>query len=138
MKSENKHFNKPVYRLVFALIVTLLFSCSSNKVSTIAGEWSEIDGNREIKFFKNSRVSIGNYEELLQGRYEFVGKDRIELILLSISSPGAIGTLLKAIVAKVFISGDELTVTMPDGDISKYLSGEKKTKKPEGGETGKV
>jgi hypothetical protein len=56
----------------------------------------------------------------LQGPCKLAGKDKIQLIFVSISGPGAMGTLVESIKGEASITGDELILKMPDEDISKF------------------
>lgn len=98
--------------IVVVLTLSLLVSCSSE--SAIVGKWSEIGGTETIEFFKDGTVSVVDNGITMGGSYKFVEKDRIKLEL------SGLGALAGPIVAKVSIKGDELTFTMPDGEVSKY------------------
>ena len=125
MKIALKKLHNPSGLLAVVIVVILLVSCSSNNEKTIIGEWAEIDGDRRIEFSFPKELGIDwivfiDGDTTLQGRYTFVDKDRIELIFFSITAPGGTGTLVKAIGGQVTVSGDELTLVMPDGDVSKF------------------
>jgi len=100
--------------LTVVLTLSLLVSCSSKPENDIVGKWSEIGGKETIEFFKDGTVSVFSEGIAMGGSFRFFEKDRIKLEF------GGLGALAGPILAKVSIKGDELTLTMPDGDVSKY------------------
>jgi hypothetical protein len=100
--------------LAFAFILSLLVSCSSKPEDAIVGKWSEIGGTEKIELFKDGTITVVNKDIIMGGKYTFVDKDRIRIEL------SGLGALLGPFVVTVSISGDELTLTMPDGKVTKY------------------
>ena len=114
MKTEQHDFTQLIGLIAFTFILTLLVSCSSKPEDAIIGKWSEIDGDRTMELFKDGTITVADTPMNMAGKYTFVDRDRIKVEL------GGLGALAGPYVATVAISGDELTWTMPDGDVSKY------------------
>ncbi|MDI6632362.1 MAG: hypothetical protein AB1507_05000 [Bacillota bacterium] len=114
MKIAQRDINKPLGWFVITFILALLVSCSSNLEKAIIGKWSEIDGTEKIEFFDDGTLTVADEEMNMGGSYKFVEKDRIRVEL------GGLGALAGPFVAKVSVSGNELTLTMPDGEVGRY------------------
>ena len=114
MKIEQRDFTKLIGLIAFTFILTLLASCSPKPEDAIVGKWSEIDGDRTMELFKDGTITVADTPMNMAGKYSFVDKDRIKVEL------GGLGALAGPNVVTVAIAGDELTWTMPDGDVSKY------------------
>lgn len=99
--------------LAIALTLSLLVSCSSEPEGAIVGKWSEIEGAEIMEFFDDGTVTVVGKGVPMDGVYKFVEKDRIELKV------GSLGAKRRTIVLAASISGDELTLTKPDGDVSR-------------------
>jgi hypothetical protein len=69
-----------------------------------------------MECFKDGTLAVSNSDKgmNLGGTYKFVDTDRIKVEL------GGLAALAGPFVATVSISGDELTWTMPNGQVSKY------------------
>jgi hypothetical protein len=100
--------------LTIISIVFLLLSCSSNVENAILGKWDLIDGEGNMEFFKDGTVSIVEDGSTMGGSYKFVEKGRIKFEF------GGLGALAGPRVVKVSISGNELAITNPQGDIAKF------------------
>ncbi|MEW6573252.1 MAG: hypothetical protein AB1374_06425 [Bacillota bacterium] len=114
MKIAERDISKLLIWLIITFILALLVSCSPNPEKAIIGKWSEIDGTETIEFFKDGTLTVADEGMDMGGSYEFVEKNRIRVEL------GGLGALAGPFVATVSISGNELTWTMPDGEVSKY------------------
>ena len=114
-------------RPAVAILVTVLLSCASNGEKSFIGGWTEIDGEKKIEISKDNVFDGFDYwvvfvdgDTTLQGPGKLAGKDKIQLNFVSISGPGAMGTLVESIRGEVSLVGDELILTMPDSGISRF------------------
>ena len=116
-----------------ASVLFLLVSCSSETEHAIEGKWTESGGTETMEFFQDGTVAIEDQGTGIGGTFEFVDSARIRLdvAVLNVMFGGPV-------VAEVSIAGDELTMTMPNGDVQKYqrtgearASGGKWREKPE-------
>ena len=134
MKSAQVNSKALLRWLAITFILALLVSCSINPENAIVGKWSSIDGTKTMEFFKDGTVQEVDKEkrqeesifnpngpfktvwvtEVKAGDYKFIEKNRIKLIW------GGLDGFDGPIVDGVSISEDELTLTMPDGKVSKY------------------
>jgi len=103
------------------LILTLLLSCSLKYDSKFIGKWKEVGGEKQLEFQKKLNWIILNLNatETLQGRYELIEQDKMQLIFFSYSFPGVIGSIIP-VRAKVILSDNKLTLKMSDIDDSKF------------------
>ena len=92
----------------------LLSSCAAKPEDALVGKWKEVGGTETMEFFKDGTVSIVDEGMSMAGSYRFVDKDRVKVEL------GGLGALMGPVVARVSISGEDLSWTMPDGKVSKY------------------
>jgi hypothetical protein len=114
MKIAGRDMRRLVIWLIVAFILTLLVSCAPKPEKAIIGKWSEIDGTEIIEFFKDGTLTVADEGMDMGGSYKFVEKNRVRVEL------GGLGALAGPFVATVSISGNELTWTMPDGEVSRY------------------
>ncbi|TSA40473.1 MAG: hypothetical protein D4R58_02620 [Betaproteobacteria bacterium] len=112
---------------LIALGALVFVSCSGKPEDAIVGEWRRIDGMEQIIFFKDGTVNevsqdwmpdlrrpLGKtvFSRTKGGSYKFIDTDHMKMDWGSwYAGP---------IVSKVSISADELTLTSPDGKVSKY------------------
>lgn len=105
---------KKTYLFLIFCFVFLLASCSSKPEDLIIGKWQKIDGTGTIEFFKDGTVSItgttGLGKKSGAGTFKFVDDSHLRLEGLGI-------------VVKISLSQDELTLTDPEGNVSKYRRG---------------
>lgn len=127
--------------LAVACLATLLISCASKTENEIVGKWDIVltisatgrytvhtaAGAETIEFLKNGTVVTVTEEKwpvfggpawitkrTKAGDYKFIEKDRIKI------QWGGFNAWDGPIVANISISGDKLTLTMPDGRVEKY------------------
>lgn len=94
---------KIVTSLVVSLWVVLNFnSCSSSPAQSILGEW-QLDGLR-LAFFEDGTVSRFEHHDQSIGTYRFLDEKHVR-----IEEKGQVSIL------RVSVSGDDLTITRPDG-----------------------
>jgi hypothetical protein len=106
-----KHIAKNL--LVVFTAIALFVSCSAK--SSIVGKWQEIGGDNEtLEFFKDGTVSAVAKRMTLAGKYSFVDDDHLKLEL------GGVGALAGPLIMRVSISGGELRLTDPKGELSTY------------------
>ena len=100
----------------FCLLLLTLFlvSCSSKPENAILGKWKEIDKTETIEFFKDGTVSVVDKGMSMGGNYKFIDDDHLRLEL------GGLGALAGPMVFTVSVSKNELTLTNPQGKVSKY------------------
>jgi len=96
------------------LVLVVLSGCGKSTEKAIIGKWKEVDSTETIEFFKDGTVTVIDKGMSMSGNYKFVGKNRIKMEL------GGLGALMGPIVSKISISGNELSMTMPDGKIERY------------------
>ncbi|MFH2012737.1 MAG: hypothetical protein ABIJ37_08580 [Pseudomonadota bacterium] len=101
--------------LAAACIFVLFASCTTKPEDAIIGKWREKGHTEIIEFLKDGTVNV-DYKgtTMYGGSYKFVEKDQIKLEL------GGLYALVGPIVAKVSISEEELTLTVPNGNVLKY------------------
>lgn len=100
--------------VVIICIVAMLSSCSSKPEKAIVGKWKEIGGSETMEFFKDGTLSIADDSVYFGGNYKFIDKDSIKMEL------GGSGAMAGPVVARVSITGEELTITMPGDEASKF------------------
>jgi len=97
----------------FCLVVcfALLFaSCSLKPAWDVAGNWENMDGKETLSFSRNGTVTLTNGLSTINTTFKFTDSKNLKLDM------GSLGTFdMEAHVAK-----DILTLTGPDGKISKY------------------
>jgi hypothetical protein len=71
-------------------------------------------GTETMEFFKDGTVSLVGKEMSLGGTYKFVDTNRMKL------EYGDLGAWMGPIITTISISGNELTLTMPDGKVERY------------------
>lgn len=100
--------------LALVLLVVFVVSCSAKPEDTIVGKWSEVEGTETLEFFKDGTISLVSRGMPMGGSYKFVDTDRMKWEL------GGMGALTGPIIVTVSISGNVLTLTMPNGNVGKY------------------
>jgi hypothetical protein len=114
MNGIQRRFNGLTGWAGIAAVVALLSSCSSKPEDAIVGKWKELGGTETMEFFRDGTVSVVDEGMSMAGSYKFVDKDRVKVEL------GGLGALMGPVVARVSISGEDLSWTMPDGKVSRY------------------
>jgi hypothetical protein len=88
---------------VLLLVALVTSACSGSLESQIVGKWNGAGGS--VEFFRDGTlISLGGLLPA-SGRYSFVEQDRVRMQL------DGLGSVLGPIMARVAISGDELTLT---------------------------
>ena len=95
---------------VFIVGISLISGCigPDKSENAIIGQWKEIDGAETIEFYKDGTISIVG-DISVSGDYKFIDDNTIRVDLGFVS-----------LVAKISVSNDELILTEPDGEVSKY------------------
>lgn len=114
MKEVERKIEGLTTRAGIVAVAALLSSCSSKPGDVVVGKWKEVGGTETMGFFRDGTVSIPDKEMSMGRGCKFIEKDRVKIEL------GGLGVLIGPQVARVSISGEELTVTMPDGKMCKY------------------
>jgi uncharacterized protein (DUF2147 family) len=102
---------KLAMRFTVVAMVFMFTSCSPKPENPIVGKWKNIDGTETMEFFKDGTVSLVGKEMSLGGTYKFVDTNRMKL------EYGDLGAWMGPIITTISISGNELTLTMPDGKV---------------------
>lgn len=97
---------------VILLSLLHLTACSGQK--NIVGKWQDVQGTESMEFFKDGTVTAKAGGMSLGGKYSFVDDERIKIEL------GGMGALAGPTIAKVAISGNELTLTDENDKPTKY------------------
>lgn len=115
MRVAPKEFVRP-HRVLAATLLFVVTSCSPKPETAIVGNWVGVRGTERMELFNDGTITVADPDiPNVGGKYTFVDKDRVKVEL------GGLGALLGPFVVTVAISGDELTWTMPNGEVSKYL-----------------
>lgn len=95
---------------VFIVGISFISGCigPDKSENAIIGQWKEIDGAETIEFYKDGTISIVG-DISVSGDYKFIDDNTIRVDLGFVS-----------LVAKISVSNDELILTEPDGEVSKY------------------
>lgn len=105
---------KKTYFFFIFCFVLILASCSSKPENLIIGKWQKIGSTSTIEFFKDGTGSItgttGLGKKSGAGTFKFVDDSHLRLEGLGI-------------VVKISVSQDELTLTDPEGNVSRYRRG---------------
>ncbi|TVS08677.1 MAG: hypothetical protein EA417_22250 [Gammaproteobacteria bacterium] len=96
---------------LLALVVT---ACGGNIEEEIIGKWVERDGPERIEFDEDGSVVLHFEGMELEGRYEFLARDKV---LLDLRGPRVTSDPIEAPVS---IDDDVLSFTMPDGRVATY------------------
>ena len=97
----------------FCLVVcfALLFaSCSLKPAWDVAGTWEKVDGKETISFSRNGTVTLTSGLTNVNTSFKFSDAKHLKLDM------GSLGTF----DVEVHLAKDVLTLTGPDGKISKY------------------
>jgi len=97
----------------FCLVVcfALMFaSCTLKPAWDVAGNWEKVDGKETISFSRNGTVTLTGGLTNLNTSFKFNDAKLLKLDM------GSLGTY----DLEVHIAKDILTLTSPDGKISKY------------------
>lgn len=115
MKRTPSDFKQTMNWLAVASFLVLLASCSSKTENAVAGKWREVDGTETLHFLKDGTVNIEDRGMSMEGSYEFTeeNKMRLDVDLLNLMTGGPVLT-------EVSIADNQLTMTMPDGVVSRY------------------
>ena len=104
-----------VVTLIGVMVILAGSALPSEKTSqpnAIIGEWQEVGGTlSRMVFLKDGYLTVAAGKQQLAGRYKFLDKNR-----LLIDYGGNVGSM----IFEVSISGDELVLTEPNGNVSKF------------------
>ena len=95
----------------------LLSSCCSGTKSAVVGKWEEIGGTETIEFFKEGTITVVQGKLVVSGNYEFVDDKKIRIEF------GGLYGLDGPQVCEISVSKDKLTLTEPNGDVTRYQRG---------------
>ncbi len=100
--------------LAAGLLSLLLVACGGSIEEEIIGKWAERDGPERIEFDADGGVVLYFEGMELEGRYEFLARDKV---LLDLRGPRVTSDPIEA---PVRIDDDVLSFTMPDGRVATY------------------
>ncbi len=108
---RRKSINFTVVFLIVCLSVSLIFSGCTSQKSNIVGKWQEIGNTETVEFFSDNRVTVADGGLPFTGDWSYLddGRIKIEITML--------GTTYSMTGR---IEGDVLSITIPNGQISKY------------------
>ncbi len=101
---------KSVRMIVAVGLLFVLTSCSLQPMWNIAGKWQQEDGNVVIEFLQSGILNYTDGANSFSLRYLFMDGKRMEV------SGGTLGKL----VVDVNVGEKELTLTNPQGEVTKY------------------
>ncbi len=107
-------FRGPLAVAALALALTLLAACGGSIEQDILGKWEEVDGPEAIEFAADGAVTLRFQGMVLEGRYEFLDRQRV---LLDLRGPQVSSDPIEA---PVVIDSGVLAFTMPDGRVASY------------------
>jgi hypothetical protein len=96
--------------LLTVLVLVILAACALEPTWSIDGKWQQTDGTEVIQFSRVGIVIMENGGNALTAHYEFIDPKHIKIDM------GSFG----ALVNKIAISKNELTLTNPDGVVKTY------------------
>ncbi len=100
-----------VVRLVLAVsLLVILAACAMEATWSIDGKWQKIDGDEIVQFSRIGTVTLSNGGNALTAHYEFVDPKHVKIAM------GSLG----ALILKVSCTRDVLTLTNPEGGVTKY------------------
>jgi hypothetical protein len=80
----------------------------------LLGKWQNIGHKETVEFFKDGTVNFLSDGSPMEGDYKIVDDTHMRLHL------GGFGGLAGPMVWKFAVSGDQLTLTLPDGKVAMY------------------
>jgi hypothetical protein len=95
--------------LVVALLA-LLASCAMEATWTIDGKWQKTDGTEVLEFSRTGVVTVTDAGTTASAHYTFSDPRHLKIEM------GSMG----ALVLKVSCTRDQLTLTNPEGVVTKY------------------
>jgi hypothetical protein len=109
-----KSAHSPASWFIVLFVLALLVSCTSKPENAIVGKWRS--GTETAEFLKDGRVVMANQSKgfNMAGKYQLVDNGRIKIDF------GGMGGFVDPIMIGVTVSGDELTLAMPDGKVLAY------------------
>lgn len=97
------------FGLVLCLVV-MAASCALKPSWDVVGKWQKVDGNETIEFARNGNVTVTTGSVTFTVPYMFSDTKHISI------QAGSLGTTKVA----VMVQGDEMTLTNPNGKVSKF------------------
>lgn len=98
-------------RLCLVVCFALLFaSCSLKPAWDVAGNWQKMEGKETISFSRNGTVTLATGLTNVTTTFKFTDNTHLKLDM------GSLGTF----DLEVHLAKDTLTLTGPDGKVSKY------------------
>jgi hypothetical protein len=98
-------------RLSVLVCFALLFAaCSLKPTWDLVGKWQHDQGKGSIEFFRNGTLTLQNGGTTLTTSYKMKDPKHLQVEM------GSLGTL----VLKLTVNRDSLTLTDPEGKVSKF------------------
>ncbi|MCU0589074.1 MAG: hypothetical protein MUF52_13095 [Syntrophobacteraceae bacterium] len=98
-------------RLFFVLLLVMMASSCALKPSwDVVGKWQKVDGSETIEFARSGNVTVTTGSTTFTVPYMFSDTKHVSI------QAGSLGTTKVA----VMVQGDEMTLTGPNGKVSKF------------------
>ena len=124
MNSDRAMCSRTRGLFVFMAVALMLASCERDPHKAIVGAWKASAKQQVLTFHSDGSLYINEENAVTPGTYTFIDKTHVKIEL-----GGVAGGVLKfaqmitgpiPLVYEVSIAGRQLTVTAPDGSVSKY------------------
>lgn len=110
-----KKLEEPERQILHKIIASISpGSKTAKSEELIIGKWGEIGGTEIMEFFRGGTVSVVSGGMSMGGNYQFLNDDRIRFEF------GGLGALAGPMVYRVSITKNQLYLTDPKGDVSRY------------------
>ena len=102
---------KRVIQISVVVLATMIAgACSFKSQNPIVGKWKDVEKAQTVEFSKEGSLSISGDGFSMTGQYQLIDEGRVKIDLTG----GLSATL------SVKITGDELSMTDPNGVVSRY------------------
>jgi len=106
--------------IIFCFCLTSLVWGEIDIKNAIIGKWERYDpkykGKETMEFFKDNTISLfhESFGFPVAGDYKFIDNNNVKINL------GGLWSLVGPIICKISLSGNNLTLAFPDGDVAEY------------------
>lgn len=95
---------------MFVLAMLITVACSFKSQNSIVGKWKDVEKAQTVEFSKEGSLSISGEGFSMTGQYQLIEEGRVK-----IDFTGGLSSTLS-----VKVTGDELSMTDPNGVVSRY------------------
>jgi hypothetical protein len=95
---------------VVVLATMIVFACSFKSQNPIVGKWKDVEKAEIVEFTKEGSLLVSANGFSMSGNYKVVDEGRIQVELTGLGTE----------IVSVKVTGDELSVTDPQGKVSRY------------------